>query len=226
MRRFSASVLILASAFILTSALAGSGAAYARPDGRVVVDDERVAAILSQTANAGVISEAAVRAFGPLLYEDNSLTPSESDLIVELLDNRYGTVGITAPDGSQFLVPQLTPAAHAFLSLSDPPDLNLMWMSGPVGMKQLIDVTLLNPHVRAQVQQYIAEQLYGGWAVAEVSGSLRAIRATLSAAISQWRLSDPETERRGRRFLYNAMLAIERVSNGELPDDLYAGLVP
>src|SRR5690606_18315471 len=107
--------------------------------------------ILRQASEAGVVDERAVRALGPLLYEDNVLTHSESDLIVELLSNRFGAAGVTAPDGSQFLVTQLTQPAHDFLSLSDPPGLNLMWMMGPTGMKQIVDVTLLNPHVRPQV---------------------------------------------------------------------------
>ena len=211
---------------ILGSVLVGPGAAFAQTDGRVVIEDERVASMLRATAEFGIVNEAAARAFGPLLYEDNVLTHGESDLIVELLENRYGTISVTAPDGSQFLLPPLNQAAHNFLSLSNPPDLNLMWMYGPVQMKQLVDVTVLNPNVRPQVQQYIAEQLYGGWAVAQVSGSERALRATLHAALGQWSMTDPQTELRGRHFLYNALMAIERVSNGELPDDLYADLLP
>src|SRR5262249_52786130 len=132
-------------------------------DGKAVVEDMKVADALRKASADTLTREEVVRVVGPLLYADNKLTPNESDLIFELLGNAGGKVTITAPDGSSFTVPPLTVAAMEFLRLSDPPDLDQLWLQGRDPMRQLIDVTLLNPFVEGQVQRFVAQQFYLSW---------------------------------------------------------------
>jgi hypothetical protein len=190
-------------------------------DRRAFVEHPNVAAALKKAVDAAAVGEPVVRAIGPILYADNKLTPNESDLILELLGNKAGKVTITTAGGDSFAVPVLTQAAHDFLALHDPPDLNTLWLKGPKEMKMLVDVTVLNPNVTPQVEQFFGQNLFVSWRASIAMKNNRYLRETLNAAVNQFRLSGPETERLGRRLLYRAMLVVDAANKNAIPNDLY-----
>ena len=202
-----------------------AGAASFNGDRKVQVDDARVSNALRGAVGASEISEEIGRTIGILMYEDNQLTWNESDLFLELLNNMGGTVEITDPGGDSFLVPNLSHGAHEFLALSDIPDISVLWLTGPERMKKLVDVTILNPHVRDQVQHFIANQLYLRWRTSNFVNGYSPLRTTLSAAFVQWRDAGPETLAVARELLYDALFELDMAVNDEVPDDFYERLI-
>jgi len=202
-----------------------AGAASFSGDGKVQVEDARISEALRNAVGASEISEEIGRTIGILMYEDNRLTRNESDLFLELLNNSGGSIEITDPSGESFLVPYLSPAAHEFLALSDIPDISVLWLTGPEQMKKLIDVTILNPHVRDQVQHFIANQLYLRWRTSNFVNGYSPLRTTLSAAFVQWRDAGPETLAIARGILYDALVELDMAVNDDVPDDFYERLL-
>ena len=194
-------------------------------DRKVQVEDVRISDALRGAVGPSEISEEIGRTIGILMYEDNALTWNESDLFLELLNNMGGNIEITDPSGESFLVPQLSREAHEFLALSDIPDISVLWLTGPEQMKKLIDVTILNPHVRDQVQHYIANQLYLRWRTSSFVNGYSPLRTTLSAAFVQWRDAGPETLAVAREILYDALVELDMAVNDEVPDDFYERLL-
>jgi hypothetical protein len=54
----------------------------------------------------------------------------------------------------------------------------------------------------------------------------RYIRETLNAAVNQFRISGPDTERRGKALLYLAMKDVDAAVNNAIPNDIYLDLRP
>lgn len=201
-----------------------AGAASFSADRKVQVEDTRISDALKGAIGTNEISEDIGRTVGILMYEDNHLTRNESDLFLEFLNNMGGDIEITDPDGETFLVPDLSQGAHEFLALSDIPDISVLWLTGPEQMKKLIDVTILNPHVRDQVQHYVANQLYLRWRTSNFVNGYSPLRTTLSAAFVQWRDAGPETLAVAREILYDALVELDMAVDDEVPDDLYERL--
>jgi hypothetical protein len=193
-------------------------------DRMVQVEDARISDALRSAVGTGEISEDIGRTIGILMYEDNQLTWNESDLFLELLNNMGGNIEITAPSGESFLVPQLSVGAREFLELSDIPDISVLWLTGPAQMKKLVDVTILNPYVRDQVQHFIANQLYLRWRTSNFVNGYSPLRTTLSAAFVQWRDAGPETLAVARGILFDALVELDMAVNDEVPDDFYERL--
>jgi len=208
-------VAILSLVFAL-SALAAQAA-----DRKVIVEDPRLVEALRGAIGQTDTSEEIARTVGILMYEDNQLSWNESDLFVELMDNVQGNIEVTPPDGAPFLIPQVVPAGRDFLSLSGIPDLNELWLKGPVEMKNLIDVTILNPHIRNQIQHYIANQLYLRWQTSNYVNNYSPLRTTLSTAYAQWRDAGPETLSLARLILYDALVELDEAVDDGVPNDLY-----
>ena len=91
-------------------------------------------------------------------------------------------------------------------------------------MKKLIDVTILNPHVRDQVQHFIANQLYLRWRTSNFVNGYSPLRTTLSTAFVQWRDAGPETLAVARGILHDALVELDMAVNDEVPDDFYERL--
>lgn len=214
----------LAVAALALFVMASTAHAAAGLDRMVAVDDPRIAEALRAAVGQPAVSEAVARRIGPLMYEDNRLTRNESDLFLELLGAETSLIEIAPPMGEPFRVPPLSAGARAFLALSDPPDLETLWLMGAAPMKQLADVTVLNPHVRGQVQHYIANNLYAAWRSSSAINNYGPLRDTLRAIHGQWQLSGAETLAVGRGLLYNAMVELDMAVHGAVPDDLYTGL--
>jgi hypothetical protein len=195
-------------------------------DRKVTVDHPDVAAALKTTAALRAIPEGVARRVGPMLYADNSLTPNESDLILELLENWTTKIRITTRSGESFDIPPMTHGARDFIALHDIPNLNPLWLAGPKQMKALVDVTVLNPHVISQMEDFFSNQLYSSWRTALRVNDQSYLTRTINAAVSQFRLAGPETERRGKALLYGAMVKVDRVARGAVPDQYYAALRP
>ncbi len=195
-------------------------------DRKAPVEDARVAAALKSAVAMPSVPESVMRQVGPMLYADNALTPGESDLILELLDNRTTKVRITSAGGESFDLPPLSAPARDFLSLHDIPDLKVLWLTGAPQMKSLVDVTILNPHVAPQMETFFGSNLFSSWQLAKRYRDNAYLTRTLNAAVGQFRLSGPDTERRGRVLLYGAMVKIDRANGGAIPDNLYAHLRP
>jgi hypothetical protein len=193
-------------------------------DQKVQVDDARVEDALMGAVGTSAISEEIGRTVGILMYEDNNLSRNESELFLELLNSEGRDVEITAPNGETFVVPPLSQGAHGFLTLSDIPDIGVLWLAGPSKMKKLSDVTILNPHVRLQVQHFIANQLYLRWRTSTYINGYSPLRTTLSAAFVQWRDAGPETLAVAREILYDALVELDMAVNDDVPDDIYERL--
>jgi len=200
------------------------GAASFSGDRKVQVEDTRISDALRGAVGTNEISEDIGRTIGILMYEDNQLTWNESDLFLELLNDIDGNIEITDPGGERFLVPDLSQQAHEFLALSDIPDISVLWLTGSEQMKKLVDVTVLNPYVRDQVQHYVANQLYLRWRTSNFVNGYSPLRTTLSAAFVQWRDAGPETLAVAREILYDALVELDMAVNDEVPDDLYERL--
>jgi hypothetical protein len=195
-------------------------------DGKAVAEDKDVANYLKQAVGQVTTSEEIARKIGPLIYADNRLTAQESDLILELLANRDSTITVTGPDGTSFKVPALSKAAHDFLALSDPPDLNTLWMQGTEKMKQLIDVTLLNPYVAGQVQNYIGQNLYTSWRTSSASNNFKPLRDTVRVALAQWRGTGQATEKQAHKLLHDALVQVNNAVDRKIPKDLIDSTAP
>ena len=207
--------------------LSGPGLAANSPtDRKIIVEDHAVAAALRKAVGTPAIAEEIAREFGPFLYLDNKLTPHESDLILELTGTNAGQIIITGPRGEPFNVPVLSKGARDFLGLYDPPELNSLWLKGPVEMKIFVDVTILNPHIRPEVVNFFAMNLYVSWRVSAATKNNRYIRDTLSAAINQFRISGADTERLGSALLYLAMRDVDKAVNNAVPNEIYLDLRP
>ena len=201
-------------------------AANSPTDRKIIVEDPAVAAALRKAVGTAAISEDIVREFGPILYLDNKLTPFESDLILEMTGTTTGQITITGPRGESFNVPVLSQGARDFLGLYDPPELNSLWLKGPVEMKKFVDVTILNPHIQPEVVNFFAMNLYVSWRVSVSTKNDRYIRETLSAAVNQFRISGADTERRGSAMLYLAMRDVDKAVNNAVPNKIYLELRP
>ena len=210
-------IAIAAMAFLPFGALAA--------DRQVQIDDPRVADALRSTAGAAEIPEDVGRTIGIAMYEDNHLTRNESDLFLELLANQSGGVQVTDPNGETFRVPVLSQGAREFLELSDIPDISVFWLAGPKEMKKLVDVTILSPHVRPQIQHFIANQLYLRWRTSNMVNNYSPLRTTLSAAFVQWREAGPETLEIARGILYDALVELDMAVNDEVPDEFHQRLL-
>jgi hypothetical protein len=194
-------------------------------DGTVEINDARLWEALRGSIGTSAISEEIGRQVGIICYEDNYLTPNENDLIVELMKNTGGTVQITEPTGTGFVVPALSQGARDFLSLTDIPDISVFWLAGPQEMKKLVDVTILNPNIRDEVQHFIANQLYLRWRTSNFVNNYSPLRNTLSTAFVQWRDAGPETLEVARGLLYDALVELDMAVNDEVPDDLHERLL-
>ena len=194
-------------------------------DRMVQVEDARISDALRGAVGASEISEEIGRTIGTLMYEDNQLSRNESDLFLELLNNTGGSIEITDPGGERFSVPVLSREAHEFLALSDIPDISVLWLTGPEPMKKLVDVTILNPHVRDQVQHFVANQLYLRWRTSNFVNGYSPLRTTLSTAFVQWRDAGPETLAVAREILYDALVELDMAVNDDVPDDFYERLI-
>ena len=214
---------ILAFALVLLP-LAAAAQDFSQNDRKAIAEDPLVAAELKKTATMASIPESAARVIGPRFYRDNSLTRNESDIFLELLGNTAGKVTIATPEGDSFQVPVLSEGARYFLALHDLPDLNTMWLKGPKEMKAMVDVTILNPNVVPQIEQFFGMNLYVSWRASVAMKNNRYLRETLTAAMNQFTLAGPETERLGRRLLYRSMMAVDAANNNFIPNDLYIHL--
>jgi hypothetical protein len=190
----------------------------------VQVEDARISDALRGAIGTPAISEDIGRRIGILMYEDNQLTRNESDLFLELLNATSGNIEITDPAGEKFMVPVLSQGAHDFLALSDIPDIGVLWLAGPAEMKKLADVTVLNPHIRIQVQHFVANQLYLRWQTSTYINGYSPLRTTLSAAFVQWRDAGPETLSVAREILYDALVELDMAVGDKVPDDMYERL--
>jgi hypothetical protein len=195
-------------------------------DRKVQIENPAVAAALKSASAMPTIPESVARRIGPMLYADNMLTQTESDLILELLDNETAFVSIIAPNGESFMVPPLSAPARDFLALNDIPDLNALWLTGAKEMKSFVDVTILNPHVVEQIEIYFATNLSVAWRTAVGVRDYSYLTRTLNTAINQFRLSGPDTEWRGRALLYRAMLRVDQANGGIVPNTLYINVRP
>jgi hypothetical protein len=195
-------------------------------DRKAPTEHPAVAEALKSAVGMPQVPESVIRRIGPVLYSDNQLTPGESDLILELLDNKTTKVRITTAAGESFDVPPLSTAARDMLSLHDIPDLQVLWLAGPKEMKSLVDVTILNPRVVPQMELFFGNNLFTSWSTAQRIKDQSYFTRTLNAAVSQFRLAGPETERRGRALLYGAMIRVDRANRGVIPDNLYMYLRP
>ncbi len=203
---------------------ATADAASFREDGKVQVEDTRVSDALRGALGTQAVSEELGRTIGILMYQDNYLTLLESELILELLKSMGRNVEITDPGGEIFFVPALSQGAHDFLSLSDTPDIAIFWLAGPVGMKKLSDITVLNPNIRDEVQHFIANQLYLRWRTSTYINGYSPLRTTLSTAFVQWRDAGPETLKVAREILYDALVELDMAVNDDVPDEMYERL--
>jgi len=201
-----------------------AGAATSGRDRMARVNDTRVSESLRVAIGTRAISEEVGRRIGILMYEDNRLSANESDLFLELLNATSGNVEITDAAGDTFMVPALSQGARDFLSLSDIPDIGVLWLAGPTEMKMLSDVTILNPHIRIQVQHFIANQLYLRWQTSTYINGYSPLRTTLSAAFLQWRDAGTETLEVARELLYDSLIELDMAVGGDLPDDMYERL--
>jgi hypothetical protein len=84
----------------------------------------------------------------------------------------------------------------------------------------------LNPRVVPQIEHFFGNNLFTSWRTAQRLNDQAYFTRTLNAAVSQFRLAGPETERRGRALLYGAMIRVDRANRGAIPDNLYAHLRP
>lgn len=221
-------VLLPSIALAANATTAGNAttAVNSATDRKITVEDPGVAAALRKSVGTPAISEEVAREFGPLLYLDKKLTPNESDLILELAGTTTGKITITDPRAQTFEVPVLSAGARDFLSLFDPPELNSLWLKGPVEMKKFVDVTILNPHIQPEVVNFFGMNLYVSWRASVSMDNNRYIRETLKAAVSQFRLSGPETERRGKALLYLAMKDVDAAVSNAIPNEIYLDLRP
>jgi len=206
----------------LTFALAFSARAQNNQlEQKATVDDPKVLAILQASSLASEIDEKAARAIGPMLFADGALSVNERRLLLELLGNNSGTVAITGPAGESFNVPVLSRQARAFLSLVTPPDLSTLWLRGPAQMKQLVDITVLDPVITPRITGYIAQRLGQAWMVSTLSDGYKPLRDDFAAAVRQLQQTDPDTERRGRALVFDAARQLDRASGGAIPKYLY-----
>jgi hypothetical protein len=212
----------LAPAFVCSTANAQAPPApsTAPPDPRAIVEDARIAELLKATSGAKEIDEKTARAFGPLIFQDGFLTVNERDLIVKLYNNT-SVLTIVAPGGESFEVPVLSGQARAFLSLMTPPDLGRLWLRGPAQMKQLVDITVLDPLVTSRVVLYIRTRLALSWMDSTIANGYKPLRDNLSAAVRQLQQTDADTERRGRLIIFDAVRQLNRASSNPIPTYLY-----
>ena len=205
--------------------------AYPQLDKKVVVDDPAIAAELKKAVGAALLSEDIARKIGPMMYADNRLTPNESDLFLELLRNVGGTIEVTVlaagkTPADHFQVPALSPGARFFLALSDPPDLDTLWMQGPIQMKKLVDVTLLNPFVEGQVRKFIGQQFYVAWQTSNVANGYQPFKSAVSTSADYWHWAGPMTEAQAKKLAYAAITDLNKLQKGAISSNLYARLKP
>ena len=190
-------------------------------DQKAIVEDQKVADILKSTSTAPEISEAAARQFGPLLFADGGLDLNERDLMQELLSNASTRTAITTQAGDAFDIPPISRQARAFLSLVRPPSIAMLWLRGPAQMKQLVDITVLDPSSTPVIVDYILRRLNVVWMESTLSDGYEPIRRDLSAAIRMLQSTDADTERQGRSLIYDAARQLDRRNGDAIPNYLY-----
>lgn len=212
---------------LLALGLAASPTAFAQNVAKhsVIVDNPAITAALKTTVGTPSISEAVARQIGPMMYADNILTPHESDLFIALLGNGSGKVSIVSGK-DHFDVPPLSPGAKFFLGLSNPPDLDTLWLTGPAQMKKLVDVTLLNPFVEGQVKRFIGQQFYLSWQASNFADGYKPLRSTVNMALLQWQLAGPVTQAQAKKLAYGAIIDVDHAMKDAIPNDIYDGLKP
>lgn len=213
----------------LASAAASAQPAPAQPvpslasmaDQKAIVENQKVADILKAVSTTPEISEAAARQFGPLLFADGGLDLNERDLMQELLSTASTRTAITTPSGDAFDIPPISRQARAFLSLVRPPSIATLWLRGPAQMKQLVDITMLDPSSTPVIVDYILRRLSVVWMESTLSDGYEPIRRDLSAAIRMLQGTDADTERQGRSLIYDAARGLDRRNGDAIPNYLY-----
>jgi hypothetical protein len=190
-------------------------------DQKAIVENQKVADILKSTSTAPEISEAVARQFGPQLFADGGLDLNERDLMQELLSNASTRTAITTPSGDAFDIPPISRQARAFLSLVRPPSVATLWLRGPAQMKQLVDITVLDPSSTSVIVDYILRRLSVVWMESTLSDGYEPIRRDLSAAIRMLQSTDADTERVGRSLIYDAARQLDRRNSDAIPNYLY-----
>ncbi|MNC99591.1 hypothetical protein D3C83_179290 [compost metagenome] len=76
------------------------------------------------------------------------------------------------------------------------------------------------------METFFGSNLLSSWQLARRYRDNAYLTRTINAAVGQFRLSGPDTERRGRALLYGAMIKLDRANNGAIPDNLYVHLRP
>jgi len=212
-------VAIAATLFGLAAPASAQLAALA--DQKALVEDQKVADILKAARADPEISEAVTRRFAPLLFADGGLSLNERDLMQELLSAESTRTAISTPSGDAFDVPPISRQARAFLSLVRPPSLANLWLRGPAQMKQLVDITQLDPSSRSVITDYILRRLAVVWMESTLSDGYEPIRRDLSAAIRMLQQTDANTEREGRSLVFDAARELDRRNGDAVPNFLY-----
>src|SRR5262245_8825493 len=213
--------LAIFGAALIAAAPSARAQSVPPPDTMAIVDDQAVADVLNATSNAKEIDEASARKFGPMLFRDGTLSGHERDLLQELLAPEGDKVTIMPPSGESFSVPPLSRQARGFLSLVQPPDLSLLWPRGPAQMKQLVDVTVLDPVITRRITAYIQARLATLWMNSTLSEGFKPFRDAISIAVRQLQQTDPDTERAGRALVYEAARDLDRANGDAIPNYLY-----
>jgi hypothetical protein len=190
-------------------------------DQKAIVENQKVADILKAASTDAEISEATARSFGPLLFADGGLDLNERDLMQELLSTASARTGITTSAGETFEIPPISRQARAFLSLVRPPSVATLWLRGPAQMKQLVDITVLDPSSTSVIVDYILRRLNIVWMESTLSDGYEPIRRDLSAAIRMLQQTDADTERQGRSLIYDAARGLDRRNGDAIPNYLY-----
>lgn len=213
--------LFCAALTAAASSAAAQPQTLAPPDQKAIVDDQAIADILKAASSAKEIDETSARKFGPMLFKDGILSANERDLLQELLATNGDMVTIMPPSGESFTVPPLSRQARAFLSLVQPPDLSLLWLRGPAQMKQMVDITVLDPVITRRITAYITQRLAIVWMTSTLSDGFRPFRDAISVAVRQLQQTDPDTERAGRALIYAAARDFDRSTGDAVPKYLY-----
>jgi hypothetical protein len=213
--------LVAVAATLFGLAVPASAQLGAMADQKALVENQKVADILKGARADSEISEAVARRFGPLLFADGGLSLNERDLMQELLSAESTRTAIATPSGDAFDVPPISRQARAFLSLVRPPSLANLWLRGPAQMKQLVDITQLDPSSRSVITDYILRRLAVVWMESTVSDGYEPIRRDLSAAIRMLQQTDANTEREGRSLVFDATRELDRRNGDAVPNFLY-----
>ncbi|MDD5365480.1 MAG: hypothetical protein PHR30_09090 [Gallionellaceae bacterium] len=205
-----------------------ASAQAAETDSKAEIQDAALAAVVAESAAAGVLDQARTRKLLRAMFSDDKVDSQEQGLIAALMQAGGKPVPVSLASGQLVQMPAPDPKGRALLELAvSPVDMETLWLTDEAGMAKLIELAGLNTTYYRQVYDFVVGKLYKIYRnTPDDANRYEPLRGALSKAWELTKGLDLSQRRLGAKLLHYAMKDINRKTNNGIPDYLYDWLKP